>query len=198
VSAHPRALPAFLDEIWDEVSLDERTTINELDRLLSPSAPPPSVASRLAREIETLPLRYAPFFDRLAAVWDLPVGGVQAVLERAKSPEAWRKTALPGLALLDVQGGERVRDADVHLVRFAPGMRFPRHRHPGNEALFVLEGSYRDSSGRVVVPGDLHAMSAGSEHGFVVARGEPCIAASVQRGREFTGWLIRFLSKFVP
>jgi quercetin dioxygenase-like cupin family protein len=198
VSAHPRELPAFLDEIWDEVSLDERTTISELDRLLSPSAPPPFVAAQLAREVEELPLRYAPFFDRLADVWDLPVGGVHAVLERAKSPEAWRKTALPGLALLDVRGGERVRDADVHLVRFSPGMRFPRHRHPGNEALFVLEGSYRDSSGRVVVPGDLHAMSAGSEHGFVVSRGEPCIAASVQRGREFTGWLIRFLAKFVP
>lgn len=119
------------------------------------------------------------------------------VLERARQPEAWRKTPLPGLRLLDVQGGPRVAGADVHLVRFSPGMRFPKHRHPGDEALFVLEGSYRDSGGRHVGPGELHEMAAGTEHGFVVARAEPCVAASVQRGREFTGWLIRFLSKFV-
>lgn len=188
---------ALLDELWDEASPEERATIGELHRLLEPSAPPASIAARLARDVEELPLRYAPFFDRLAAVWDLPLDRVVTILESAKSPDAWRKTALPGLRLFDVQGGERVRGADVHLVRFSPGMRFPRHRHPGDEALFVLEGSYRDSSGRVVGPGDLQEMAAGSEHGFVVSRREPCVAASVQRGREFTGWLIRFLSMFV-
>lgn len=189
--------PAFVDELNGEVPFADRAAIAELHRLLEPSEPSTSVGARLASEIEELPLRYAPFFDRLGVHWDLPVDDVVAVLERAKSPEAWRKTALPGLRVLDVRGGERVRDADVHLVRFAPGMRFPRHRHPGDEALFVLEGSYRDSTGRIVRPGDLHEMRAGSEHGFVVARREPCVAASVQRGREFTGWLIRFLSKFV-
>jgi len=191
-------LPAFVEEMRDELSLSDSAAITELHRLLVPVSPAPSAAARLAREVEELPLRYAPFFDRLGDVWDLPIDGVLAVLTRAKSPEAWRKTSLPGLRLLDVQGGERVRGADVHLVRFSPGMRFPRHRHPGDEALFVLAGSYRDSSGRHVGPGDLHEMAAGSEHGFVVARGEPCVAASVQRGREFTGWLIRFLSKLVP
>lgn len=190
-------LPEFVAELGDEVPGDERAAIGELHRFLGASAPPPSAASRLRLAVDELPLRYAPFFERLSDIWDLPVGDVEAVLERAKSPEAWRKAALPGLRLLDVEGGERVRDADVHLVRFSPGMRFPRHRHPGDEALFVLEGSYRDTSGRVVRPGDLHEMAAGSEHGFVVGRGEPCFAASVQRGREFTGWLIRFLSKFV-
>lgn len=189
--------PEFLEELEDELTHEDRAALGELIRLVQPSAPPSSAATRLLRGVEELPLRYAPFFERLAELWDLPVDGVVAVLERARSPQAFRKTALPGLRLLDVEGGERVRGADLHLVRFSPGMRFPRHRHPGDEALFVLEGSYRDSSGRVVGPGDLHEMAAGSEHGFVVARGEPCIAASVQRGREFTGWLIRFLSMFV-
>ena len=189
-------LPAFVRDL-DGEALDDPAAVAELYRLVEPSEPPASAGARLASEIEALPQRYAPFFDRLGKVWDLPVDRVVAVLERAKSPGAWRKAALPGLRLLDVAGGERVRDADVHLVRFSPGMRFPRHRHPGDEALFVLEGSYRDTSGRVVGPGDLHEMAAGSEHGFVVSRHEPCVAASVQRGREFTGWLIRFLSKFV-
>jgi quercetin dioxygenase-like cupin family protein len=197
VSASGFEPPEFLEELEDELTLEDRAALGELIRLVEPSAPPSAAATRLLRGVEELPLRYAPFFERLAELWDLPVDGVVAVLERARSPEAFRKTALPGLRLLDVEGGERVRGADLHLVRFSPGMRFPRHRHPGDEALFVLEGSYRDSSGRVVRPGDLHEMAAGSEHGFVVARGEPCFAASVQRGREFTGWLIRFLSMFV-
>ena len=197
MSTPPFELPEFVNELGDEVPDDERAAIGELHLLLEATSPPSSAASRLLRAVEELPLRYAPFFERVGALWDLPGDRVEAVFERAKAPEAWRKAALPGLRLIDVQGGERVSDADVHLVRFSPGMRFPRHRHPGDEALFVLEGSYRDSSGRVVRPGDLHEMSAGSEHGFVVGRSEPCIAASVQRGREFTGWLIRFLSKFV-
>ena len=189
-------LPPFIEDL-DELSPSEAATIGELHRLIEPTPLTPSCLERLVHEIEELPLRYAPFYDRLSAVWDLPVGGVIAVLERAKSPDSWRKTSLPGLRLLDVEGGERTRGADVHLVRFSPGMRFPKHRHPGPEALFVLEGSYKDSSGRVVGPGDLHEMLPDSEHGFKVARGEPCVAASVQHGREFTGWLIRFLSKFV-
>jgi anti-sigma factor ChrR (cupin superfamily) len=198
MSPEPHELPAFIADAGDALPDDERAAVAELHRLLEPAPPPSALAARLAREIEALPLRYAPFYRRLGAVWDLPLEAVVAVLERARSPEAWRKTSLPGLRLLDVQGGERVQGADVHLVRFSPGMRFPKHRHPGDEALFVLEGSYRDSSGRVVNPGDLHEMPAGSEHGFVVARREPCVAASVQRGREFTGWLIRFLAKIVP
>ncbi len=197
MSAPHFELPEFVEELGDDVPNDDRMAIGELHRVLEASSPSALAASRLLRAVEELPLRYAPFFERLADLWDLPVDRVEAVLERAKAPNEWRKAALPGLRLLDVEGGERVRDADVHLVRFSPGMRFPRHRHPGDEALFVLEGSYRDTSGRVVRPGDLHEMDAGSEHGFVVGRGEPCIAASVQRGREFTGWLIRFLSKFV-
>jgi anti-sigma factor ChrR (cupin superfamily) len=198
VSAPPLELPSFIADMADELADDERAAVSELHQLLEPFSPASALATRLALEIEALPLRYAPFYRRLGEVWDLPVEAVVSVLERARSPEAWRKTALPGLRLLDVEGGERVHGADVHLVRFSPGMRFPKHRHPGDEALFVLEGSYRDSSGRVVGPGDLHAMPAGSEHGFVVARSEPCVAASVQRGREFTGWLIRFLARVMP
>ena len=196
MTARTHDLPPFLADL-DEVPEGSARTLAELERLLTPAAAVAELGARLAVEIEELPLRYAPFDERLGALWDLGPTGVVSVLERARQPDAWRKTALPGLRLIDVQGGPAVSGADVHLVRFSPGMRFPKHRHPGDEALFVLEGSYKDSSGRRVAPGELHEMPAGTEHGFVVARGEPCVAASVQRGREFTGWLIRFLSKFV-
>lgn len=196
MSPRPHDLPPFLADLEDAPEGAARA-LAELDRLLVPASATSELGARLALAIEALPLRYAPFYERLGALWDLSPADVVNVLERAREPDAWHKTALPGLRLLDVQGGPAVAGADVHLVRFSPGMRFPKHRHPGDEALFVLEGSYRDSSGRRVGPGDLHQMAAGSEHGFVVARGEPCVAASVQRGREFTGWLIRLLSKFV-
>lgn len=188
--------PEFVREL--DVGAEDTAVVARLPELLEPSVAPEALRARLLSEVEALPLRYAPFLDRLSAVWDLPEASVVTVLSRAANPASFRKTSLPGLRLLDVEGGPRVAGADVHLVRFAPGMRFPKHRHPGDEVLFVLEGSYTDSSGRRVGPGDVHAMSAGSEHGFRVSRDEPCVAASVQRGREFTGFWIRLLSKLVP
>ena len=85
--------------------------------------------------------------------------------------------------------------AEELLARFAAGMRFPAHRHLGPEALFVLEGSYRDQSGRLVGPGELHEMATNSEHFFKVSKGTPCVAASVQFGMEFTGSLMRVLTR---
>ena len=74
-------------------------------------------------------------------------------------------------------------------------MRFPSHRHHGPETLFVLEGSYRDQSGLLVGPGDVHEMRADSEHFFKVTPGAACVAASVQFGMEFTGNLMRILTR---
>ena len=196
--SEPRgALPEFVLEL-DGFDAESAAAVTLLPELLTPMPAPEAQRLRLLAEVEALPLRYAPFLDRLSEVWDLPEAGVLAVLERAKDPASFQKTPLPGLRVLDVVGGPRVAGADVHLVRFTPGMRFPRHRHPGDEVLFVLEGSYVDSSGRTIGPGDVHAMSAGTEHGFRVSREEPCLAASVQRGREFTGFWIRLLSKLIP
>lgn len=79
-------------------------------------------------------------------------------------------------------------------MRFAPGTRFPRHRHPGPEKLLVLQGSYTESAGQRVGPGDLHEMAPGTEHGFLVDKSEPCIGAALQYGREFTGPFMRVLA----
>jgi hypothetical protein len=37
-------------------------------------------------------------------------------------------------------------------------------------------------------------MPAGSEHGFLVGKGEACIGAALQHGREFTGVFMRILA----
>jgi predicted ChrR family anti-sigma factor len=182
----------FVREAADDEPLDA-TPLERLPELFDRAAP--EGLDRLLEAVSLPPLRYAPFYGRLSALWDVPEAEVQSVLERSRDPQAWRKPGLPGLMVVDVDGGPRLGGADAKLVRFSPGFRFPNHRHPGYEAVFVLEGSYTESTGRVVGPGDLHEMQAGTEHHFTVARDEPCIAASVQAGLEFTGMVMRLLSK---
>lgn len=193
---HQADIPEFLLEaLGDEARTADvmGDALAELPLLLVPEVVPGR--ERLLRAVRPLPLRYAPFYDRLAKLWDLPVAEVESVLDRANEPSSWRKPGLPGLTLIDVEPGAALRGARVTLVRFARGMRFPAHFHPGPEALLVLEGNYRDKTGRLVGPGDLHEMAAGTEHWFRVGRGEACIAASVQFGLEFTGTWMRLLTK---
>ncbi|MGC4092823.1 MAG: cupin domain-containing protein [Polyangiaceae bacterium] len=185
-------LPEFLSEACAD-DVGARATAgrlaSDLPQLLRPL--PALGRARLLSAVERLPLRYAPFFERIGELWDLPPSHVEALLARAEEPSVWRKPGLPGVRVVDVEGGERVRKARVTLAQFAPGLRFPSHRHPGPEALLVLEGRYEDQRGRVVNPGDLHCMQPGSEHWFRVGREAPCVAASVQFGLEFTGFWMR-------
>ncbi|HET9929294.1 MAG TPA: cupin domain-containing protein [Polyangiaceae bacterium] len=179
------------EDPWRDADIDAEALGSSLAGLLQPK--PALAREELLRAVAAFPLRYAPFFSRIAELWDLPVGDVEAVMQRAREPSNWRKPGLPGLTLIDVEGGERVRGAQVNLVRFAAGMRFPAHSHPGPETLLILEGSYRDSEGVHVGPGDIHSMLPGSEHSFRVGREGPCVAASVQYGRRFTGLVMRAL-----
>ena len=196
MTRHDRELPEFLSDTLEFDGEVDRAALDALAALPALLRPAQVTGhERLRAAVETLPLRYAPFFERLSRLWDLSETDVFATLERAAAPAAWRKPGLPGLRVVDVEGGPRLQGARVTLARFAAGMRFPTHRHLGPEALLVLEGSYRDQSGRVVGPGDLHEMTTATEHFFKVGRGEPCVAASVQFGMEFTGSLMRVLTR---
>lgn len=53
------------------------------------------------------------------------------------------------------------------LMRYAPGATIPRHRHLGDEQIFVLEGSVSDDSGTCATggyarrpPGCVHSVSS--------------------------------------
>jgi putative transcriptional regulator len=152
---------------------------------------------RLRGAVTDLPLRYAPFFARLAQLWEAPQEQVVSELTRAKDPQSWQRSLLPGLKTFDLRlgpGGVRGR---ARLLRFAPGARFPKHRHHGGESVLVLEGSYADGDGREVGPGQLQTMPEGSEHELVILGRSPCIAAVSERGLEFTGPLLRWASKLL-
>ena len=195
-SGKPKAEPDFVDELAFEAP-ELAASLEGLPDLLPAAELPAGGRERLLSDVSEPPLRYAPFFDALASLWDLGEDEVRAELTRSKDREEWRFTALPGIRLFDVRGGPATAGADVRLVSLAPGFRFPVHRHKGHEKLLVLEGSYTDSSGTVYRSGDLHEMAEGTEHGFVVDEKEPCIAAVVEHGREFRNAFLRVLAKLV-
>lgn len=153
--------------------------------------PTPGGRERLLQCVSAMPERYAPFFSRLGRMWFLDEAGVDAAL-RECTRRGWRR-AWPGIQYMDVVGGGSLRDARARLLRFEPGVRLPAHRHRGDEEVLVLEGSYTDSTGKLVGAGDCQLMMAGSEHALVVSADQPCVAAVVQRGLSFIApWARRF------
>jgi putative transcriptional regulator len=158
-----------------------------------------------------LPLRYAPFFARLANLWQLPEPHVVAELTRARDPKAWSLSFVPGFrafeltataltatALTATARATTTRTAPkARLLRFEPGLRFPRHRHHGHERALVLEGAYVDDQGHVVQAGDEQASPAGSAHQLSILGTEVCVTAVSEYGIAFTSPWLRLLNPFL-
>ena len=181
------------DVLADDPALG--TPLERLPELLEPLAVSPGALDRLMNAVAEPPLRYAPFFDRLSHLWDLPEAEVRAVLERSRDPNGWKRAPIAGLELIDVAGGPRVAGTKAYLVRFAAGMTFPTHRHAGPEDILVLDGSYTDSSGAVYRAGDVHTLDGDTEHSVTIAPDAPCVAAAVHHGIRFSSLGMRLLAK---
>ena len=69
----------------------------------------------------------------------------RVVLDTASMP--WSASPMPGVErrMLDRVGAEVARATSI--VRYAPGSRFPVHRHGGGEEILVLEGVFSDETG---------------------------------------------------
>ncbi|HET8938850.1 MAG TPA: cupin domain-containing protein [Polyangiales bacterium] len=182
-----------------EDDIESARLIAELDEamasLLEPVAPRSLVLANLLAAVERPPQRYAPFYSRMADLFDLSEESVIAECTRLAEPSVWRFAGLPGVKNVIVQGGPRVHDAEVVFARFAPGLRFPRHVHTGIERVLVLEGSYVDSDGVSHAAGELREWEPGTKHGFQVSATEPCIIASVVFGRTFEALPLRLLAR---
>jgi ChrR Cupin-like domain len=186
--------PEFVAEALAEQP-DLALPLGQLTELLDPASVPAGSLERLMIEVSQAPLRYAPFFDRLSELWDLPESDVRGLLERTRDKQSFRRAPLPGLELIAVRGGPRIAGTEAYLARFAAGMTFPTHSHHGHEDVLILEGSYTDHEGKVFRAGDVHAMEAGGEHSFTIGPDEPCIAAAVHRGIRFRSLGMRVLAK---
>ncbi|MGC4093605.1 MAG: cupin domain-containing protein [Polyangiaceae bacterium] len=163
---------------------------------LSPASMPVG-RERLLRAAQSPPLRYAPFFKRMGELWALPEAAVEAaVAESARAPWRW---LWPGIRCFNVVTGATLQGAQGRMLHLQPSVRFPLHRHDGEEQVLVLEGSYTDSSGLHVRAGDLQTMPAGTEHELRVSADSVCVAALVERGQSFGApWLSRLRRALRP
>ena len=64
--------------------------LGRLTELLEPVSVPAGSLERLMLEVAEPPLRYAPFFERLSELWDLPESDVRGLLERSRDKRNWR------------------------------------------------------------------------------------------------------------
>jgi putative transcriptional regulator len=131
--------------------------------------------------------RLAGFGDRLATFFDLAPARAGELLREAAGEAAGWETLTPGARLFHLAGGPRVVGADCGLVRIEPGVRFPQHRHLGDEWSLILAGeAEEEGSGARWAPGDLVLRSAESVHAFRAVGSEPLVFAVVlQGGLEF-------------
>ncbi|HUA32954.1 MAG TPA: cupin domain-containing protein [Candidatus Binataceae bacterium] len=109
-------------------------------------------------------------------------GGVEPTSDAAGAPPsqninpaeiAWVE-AIPGVRQkplwLDKETKRRAA-----LVRFEPGAQLPRHKHLGNELIFVIEGSNSDESGEVLA-GNVNYRPDGCVHTVTTRNGATLFA----------------------
>jgi hypothetical protein len=151
-----------------------------LARSLPATKPPQSVKARLMASIARPEERFAPHADVLARYFDLTVERVRALLKSITDPlTVWNAGPLPGITLIDFDGGPRTAAADVGFVRLPAGLHFPWHRHKGHELNYVIEGSLRDFDGRIYGPGEAIEKETGTEHEFFVGSDKDALIAVV-------------------
>jgi hypothetical protein len=140
-----------------------------LPTALGDEAPPPTLRSRLLETVSSPVERFAPFQDKVADMIDLGVERARELLATIADKASWVPGPLPGVELIHFDGGPRVAHADVGFVRVPAGAHFPHHRHLGVERGMILSGSYRDSDGNWLRPGDVDEKQPGTEHSYDVA-----------------------------
>lgn len=126
--------------------------------------------------------RYDAFARRVASLFDVDEATALRYLRTATDPQTtWESMPEMGAAvsLLHFDGGARTAGADVGIVRFVPGLRFPAHDHKGEERQLFLQGRVVEDSGREWLPGDLSIADSRIRHGFTVDTDEPCVVALV-------------------
>jgi len=181
----PELLPEFVRE-----ALESEGTLGAADyaasaealaalaALLPPLTPSSSGRSRLLAATSTGAERFAPLFEKLAELFDLSMERIRELVGLSDAPESWGPGPLPGVELMHFAGGPRVATADTGFVRVPPHFEFPSHRHLGEERVLIISGGYREDTGRLFGPGDLHVMQPDTTHAYTVLP-EGCLLALV-------------------
>jgi hypothetical protein len=168
--ARRKDLPEFVLEALETASDEELiATADSLGWLAAAVEREPVSAAARQRLLDAVAKnRFLPFVDRLSDFFDLGVERIQEIVQSIDEAASWESGPLPGIDLIHFPGGARVAAADNGIVRMAPGLPFPKHKHLGIERVLILEGGYTDDKGRVWRAGDLHVADQTVEHAFVV------------------------------
>ncbi|MBU2937512.1 MULTISPECIES: ChrR family anti-sigma-E factor [Pacificibacter] len=112
------------------------------------------------------------------------------VLEALGSkPPKWRSLG-PGAKQCILNAG---KDGSVRLLYIAPGFAVPDHTHGGLELTLVLQGAFKDETGRFA-RGDLEVADDTLEHTPVAEEGLPCIClAATDAPLKFSAFVPRLL-----
>lgn len=170
-----------------DASPDLRRALGETEAVLAglaealdPVPPPRAAWARLRAAMEAG--GWGRFAALVARVWDLPVDTVHAVFARSRAAAEWEPGPVPGVSLFHLDGGPANAGADVGLVRFAPGTRFPVHGHGGEERYVVLQGRVLEDGGAEEVPGQEVVNGPAKVHAFVTDPGGDTVVAITLHG----------------
>jgi hypothetical protein len=116
------------------------------------------------------------FLRRFAQLFKLSEAAAEEVLSRFEEPDAW--LPLGSVSMHSFEPGPEWNGAYAALVRCAPGLPFPLHRHVGKETTLFLSGTVvDDDSGATHLPGDLVSRPAGTLHRLTVLLPRECVFA---------------------
>jgi anti-sigma factor ChrR (cupin superfamily) len=130
--------------------------------------------------------RYLPFLSDLSRHFDLAPARVRELFSAIDDAGSWEAGPMPGIAVMHFAGGPQAVAPDTGFVRLPRGLKFPYHRHVGNEVNYVLEGAVLNGDdGRLYVAGEAIEMKPGTAHEFSIPDDADALIAVVQAGFEF-------------
>jgi anti-sigma factor ChrR (cupin superfamily) len=117
-----------------------------------------------------------------ATVLAIITGGVEPLSQRESGPASQIFT-LCDLPWIDARPGVRQKrvwedkasERRAILTRMEPGATLPRHRHVGDELIFIIEGANADESGPVT-PGNMNYRPNGCVHTVTAKNGATLLA----------------------
>ncbi len=117
-----------------------------------------------------------------ATVLAIITGGVEPVSERGGGPPS-QVFALSELPWVETRPGvrqkriweDKLNERRAILARFEPGATLPRHRHVGDELIFLIEGANADESG-LVATGNVNYRPNGCVHTVTTKNGATVLA----------------------
>lgn len=167
-------LDAFLAELPEE-------SVDTLARVGPDVRPSASLRDALLADAQTEG-RFDRFAATVAGLLDVEPERARALLDGIGRTTSWTDGPVPSVDVYHVEGGPAVADAITGFVRMSAGVRFPAHRHLGDEVVLVIQGSFEDGvSGRVHRAGEAVSMPAGSEHDFRARPGPALVYLVVLR-----------------